>query len=242
MTANGTSGRTDLGPRLDLRRKTQQRARRKRAIIIGAALVVVAVLAWVALFSSALATREVTVTGTQLTTTDEIVQTARVPLGTPLTRIPADAIRQRLLALPEVADVVLHRNWPHELGIEVIERTMVYQRINAGSYQWVDASGKIFHTASEPVEGVVADTAGDEQRMLADVATVVSALPADVVAQTTQVTASTIDHIVIELADGRQIVWGNASLSDEKAALLPVLLAQPGTVFDVSAPGHPAIR
>ena len=78
--------------------------------------------------------------------------------------------------------------------------------------------------------------------MLADVATVVSALPADVVAQTTQVTASTIDHIVIELADGRQIVWGNASLSDEKAALLPVLLAQPGTVFDVSAPGHPAIR
>ena len=66
--------------------------------------------------------------------------------------------------------------------------------------------------------------------------------PADVVAQTTQVTASTIDHIVIELADGRQIVWGNASLSDEKAALLPVLLAQPGTVFDVSAPGHPAIR
>ena len=149
---------------------------------------------------------------------------------------------QRLLALPEVADVVLHRNWPHELGIEVIERTMVYQRINAGSYQWVDASGKIFHTAAEPVEGVVADTAGDEQRMLADVATVVSALPADVVAQTTQVTASTIDHIVIELADGRQIVWGNASLSDEKAALLPVLLAQPGTVFDVSAPGHPAIR
>lgn len=60
---------------------------------------------------------------------------------------------------------------------------------------------------------MVADTAGDEQRMLADVATVVSALPADVVAQTTQVTASTIDHIVIELADGRQIVWGNASLS-----------------------------
>ena len=37
MTANGTSGRTDLGPRLDLRRKTQQRARRKRAIIIGGA-------------------------------------------------------------------------------------------------------------------------------------------------------------------------------------------------------------
>jgi len=42
MTANGTSGRTYLGPRLDLRRKTQQRARRKRAIIIGAALVVLA--------------------------------------------------------------------------------------------------------------------------------------------------------------------------------------------------------
>ena len=127
MTANGTSGRTDLGPRLDLRRKTQQRARRKRAIIIGAALVVLAVLAWVALFSSALATREVTVTGTQLTTTDEIVQTARVPLGTPLTRIPADAIRQRLLALPEVADVKTGAT------VHLIDQAKIPARLGKGS-------------------------------------------------------------------------------------------------------------
>lgn len=242
MMAKPTGGRTDLGGRLDLRRKSQQRARRKRGIVAMVLLVVVAVLAWAGFFSSAFETREVTVSGTQLTTVDEIIQTAKVQLGTPLTRIPADSIRQRLLALPEVADVQLHRNWPHQLGIEVIERTMVYQRINGDSYQWVDANGKIFHTIGERVDGIVADTAGDEQRMLADVATTVAALPPDVIAQTGQVSASTIDHIVIELTDGRQIVWGSSAQSAEKAALLPVLLAQQGTVFDVSAPGHPAIR
>ena len=128
-------------------------------------------------------------------------------------------------ALPEVADVQLHRNWPHQLGIEVIERTMVYQRINGDSYQWVDANGKIFHTIGERVDGIVADTAGDEQRMLADVATTVAALPPDVIAQTGQVSASTIDHIVVLLVDGRSIVWGNADNSAEKTAVLPALLA-----------------
>ncbi|NLA30061.1 MAG: FtsQ-type POTRA domain-containing protein [Propionibacterium sp.] len=242
MTAKPSSGRTDLGAKLDLRNKTQRRIRRRRGAIVGAVLVVLAVVAWVVFASSALETREVAVTGTQLTTPEEIISTAKVPLGTPLTRIPADSIRQRLLALPEIEDVVLHRNWPHELGIEVIERTMVYQRINGDSYQWVDASGKIFHTATDPVEGILADTASDEQRMLADIAATVGALPADVVEQTSQISAATIDQIVIELADGRQIVWGNSGQAELKAALLPVLLAEPGTVFDVSSPGHPAIR
>lgn len=242
MTSNGQSGRADLGPKLDLRRKNRQRVRRKRGIIVILVAVLLALAGWLALFSPVLETREVSVTGTELTSVDEVTQAAQVPIGTPLTRLPSDAIRQRLLALPEVADVKLHRNWPHTLEIEIIERTMVYQRVNGDGYQWVDATGKIFHTSAEPAEGITATIDSDEQRMLADVATVVQALPADVAGQVTRVTAATLDHIVLDLADGRQIVWGNAEQSSQKAALLPVLLAQPGTVYDVSAPGHPAIR
>lgn len=235
-------GRTDLGPRLDLRRKTRRRTRLKRTAIGVLAVLLVGLLGWVVLFSSALETREVVVEGNQITTTEQVIEVAQVPLGIPLTRIPAAAIKQRILALPGVAEVKLHRNWPHRLGIEVIERTMVYQLVDAGGYQWVDAEGRVFYTRPDRVPGVVATTASDDQRILADVATVVAALPAEVAEQTEMVTAVTIDHIVISLADGRQIIWGNATKSAEKATVLGALLTQPGTIYDVSAPGYPAVR
>ncbi len=59
---------------------------------------------------------------------------------------------------------------------------------------------------------------------------------------TEQLSTASIDNIVVTPTDGRPIVWGNASQSAEKAALLPVLLAQPGNVYDISVPSHPAIR
>ena len=72
--------------------------------------------------------------------------------------------------------------------------------------------------------------------------TVVAALPPQVAEATERVEASTIDHIVVLLVDGRSIVWGNADNSAEKTAVLPALLAMSGTVLDVSVPSHPAIR
>lgn len=232
----------DLGPRLNLRRKTQLRSRLRRIVLLVAALAVIIGLVWVALFSTVLETREVEVTGTQIITAQQVIEVAQVPIGTPLTRIPAAAIKQRVLSLPAVAEVELHRNWPHTLGIEITERSLVYQRVDGDRYQWVDADGHIFHATAEPGPSVVAQVAGGDQRLLADVATVVAALPAEVIEQTERLEASSVDSIVVLLVDGRTIVWGNASQSAEKAALLPTLLAIEGTSYDVSVPSHPAVR
>lgn len=234
-------GRTELSAKLDVRRRTRRRHMLRRVAMVTGILVVVGLLAWLVGFSSVLETREVSVRGNELASVEQVIEVAQVPLGTPLARIPGDAIRQRVLALAPVAEVKLHREWPHRLGIEVVERTLVYQRLDGDRYQWVDASGRVFHLESERGRGVVAVTVRDDRRMLADVATVVGALPADVVEQTEQVEAPTIDHIVVQLADGRAIVWGSAEKSEQKAALLPILMAMPGNVFDVSVPSHPAV-
>lgn len=234
--------RPDLVAKLDLRRRTRRRVLLRRTAIAVGVLAVAAGLVWLVAFSSVLETREVAVRGNELTTPEQVVEAAQVPLGTPLVRIPGNAIRQRVLALAPVADVKLHREWPNLLVIEVIERTLVYQRLYNGSYQWVDATGRVFHVLDERSPGVVAVTDSDDHRILADLATVVSALPIEVVDQVERIDAPTIDSIVVLLTDGRSIVWGNADRSAEKAALLPTLLAMPGSVFDVSVPSHPAVR
>lgn len=232
----------DLGPRLDLRRKTQRRGRLRRLAILVALVGALLGIGWLLLFSSVLETRELTVTGTSVVTTEQVIEVAQVPMGTPLTRIPAAAIKQRVLSLPAVADVQLHRDWPNTLEIEVTERTLVYQRLQEANYQWVDAEGRIFHSTPEPGPAPVAIIETADQRLLADVATVVGALPADVITETERLEATSVDHITILLVDGRTIVWGSAAQSTEKAALLPTLLAMEGTVLDVSVPSHPAVR
>ncbi|NLH71033.1 MAG: FtsQ-type POTRA domain-containing protein [Brooklawnia sp.] len=232
----------DLSARLDLRRRARRRSRWRRVLVGVGVLAGIVAAVWLVGFSSVLETRDVSVQGNELTSSEQVLDAAKVPLGTPLARLPGAAIRQRVLALPAVADVALHRKWPNSLVIEVFERELVYQRLDSGSYQWVDADGRVFRILPERAPGVVAVTSSNEQRMLADVATVVAALPPQVAEATERVEASTIDHIVVLLVDGRSIVWGNADKSDEKSAVLLALLDMPGTVLDVSVPSHPAIK
>lgn len=236
------TGAADLTARLNLRNRNRRRSRLRRLAIAALALAVLVGLGWLVGFSRVLDVREIAVSGNELTTSEQILTAAQVGLGTPLARIPANEIRQRVLALPAIAAVKLHRNWPNTLLIEVTERQLVYQRLSEGQYHWVDVEGRIFHVLPERSPGVVAVVAGDDQRFLADVATVVAALPADVVELVGHLEATTLDHIVVLLVDGRSIVWGSAEKSTEKAALLASLLAMPGTVIDVSVPSHPAIK
>lgn len=231
----------DLSTRLDLRRRARRRTRLRRILLAALAAAAAGVLVWLVLFSSVLETRQVTVEGTEILTAEQVSQTAQVPIGTRMARLPGGAIKQRVLALPAVAEVKLHRQWPNELVIRVTERTMVYQRADETGYQWVDAEGRIFHAEAERRPGVVAVVSGNDQRMLADVATVVQAMPSQVAEATEHVEATSIDNIVVLLADGRSIVWGNAEKSAQKAEVLPALLDMPGTVFDVSVPSHPAV-
>lgn len=232
---------TDLSAKLDLRRKSRRRAQLKRAAIIAAVLALLAGIVWVIWFSPLLHVRSVEVVGNQVTTPEQVIEAAQVPLDTPLASINGAAIRERVLALPPVAAVDLTRNWPNTLVIEVTERQLAYQLADGPSFLWVDADGRIFHTSTARVPGVVAYTSSQEERLLRDVATMVLALPPEIAEQVSHVEASSIDHLVIQLGD-RIIIWGNAEKSAEKAALLPTMLAMTGQVIDVSVPSHPAIR
>jgi cell division protein FtsQ len=74
------------------------------------------------------------------------------------------------------------------------------------------------------------------------VATVAAALSAPVLAQLAEISAANPQAITLVLRDGRTVLWGTAVRSQQKAALLPALLGQPGTHFDVSNPELAIVR
>ena len=192
-------------------------------------------------FSDVLATEGVQVTGESTLTDDQVREVARVPLGDPLARIDLDAVRRRVESLPVVKSAEVSRQWPHDVLIEVEERTAVAVVEIAGSLRGLDAEGIVFGTFKKAPPGLPrvrtdSSTSGDALR---EAALVAAALPGDLAALVDHVEVFTVDQISLDLKDGRKVRWGSSAQSEEKAEVLEVLLRQDAQVYDVSVPGSP---
>ncbi|TRY18894.1 FtsQ-type POTRA domain-containing protein [Tessaracoccus rhinocerotis] len=225
-------------------RRRRQNRRKLFGIISGAGVLLVgALVVWLLFFSSVFAVTDVRVTGNQLLATEEVVQVAGVQTGLPLLTTDIDAVGSRVAGLVPVEGVTVERSFPGTIAIEVTERTLVYQRLDGAQYQWVDRHGVVFNTASTPEAGaLVAETATAEPRLLADVATVATFLPEELLPRVQLVTAAAVDQIEIGLTDGDVVVWGSAEQSELKAEVLTALLSVEAEVYDVSAPGYPTTK
>lgn len=234
----------DLDQALQVRERSRARRRHRRLLLAAAGLLAALVAAALVCFSPILVVRDVEVTGTSLTSADDVRAAASVPMGTPLARLDAGAITGRVEQLATVADVRLVRDWPHTVRIEVTERAAVYQFSQDGGWGQVDQTGAVYTTSTDRT-AVPAATLGDagDEGLRADVATAAGALPQDVRERLESVEASTMDSITFHLTDGPTVFWGSAEQSSEKAPVLEVLLAQSGdhTRYDVSAPSRPAV-
>jgi len=230
-------------PSFQVRRQQSRRRRVRRGLLAALIVLVAAGLVWLVGFSTVLGVNRVQVVGTCLVSADQVTAAAQVVSGTPLPRVNGNAIATRVkAAIPEVASVSVARHWPSTLIIRVTERVLVYQVLLGGDFQWVDATGTVFHTSPDAQPAPVATLDTTDQQLMSDVATVVTALSADLKPHVQSITAATQDSITLSLDDGRDIIWGSADQSDLKAQVIDPLLKFPGTVYDVSAPANPAVR
>ena len=224
----------------------RRRQRRIRWIVLGSGLLVLllaGIATWLVWFSSVFAATEVKVNGLSLLTEQQVTDAAAVELGGPLAAQDVDAIRGRVAALAPVAEVRVERHFPHTIEITVTERTLAYVWMDGNAARWVDANGVVFHEGGETAQGIVkANIAAPDQRLLKDVATVVSAVAPVLGDRITLLQASAVDRIEIQLSDGDTVVWGSAEQSQVKAQVLSVLLSQDASVYDVSAPHAPTTR
>lgn len=225
--------------------KLRRQRRRRMWRIAAAVLAVVLVLAgvWAVWFSSLLEIRDVEVRGTEHVPVERVVRAAEVPLGTPLPRLDAESIAERVGDLAPVESVRVERDLPHTVRVVITERTAVAWIERSGTPWAVDASGVAYRPLnSEPSHLPELDVDEEDRRVLSAVARVAADIAdgdADLLGQTDTIRAETRDSIELDLSQGRMVVWGSAEEAEAKLSVLGPLLQIRARSYDVSAPERP---
>lgn len=245
MTVTDREETVTIAGRDFTRRRWARRLRRLRPFLyVALVLAVVGGAVWLVFYSSVVTVREVSVDGNQTVSSVRVRAVARTPMGRQLARVDLGAIRARVETIPAVRSVSVSRSWPHTVAISVTERTPVAVVDRGAGLQAVDEDGVLFGSYSRrPAELPLVVTAPDvKSEALAEAARVVTSLRADIAADVDRVEVETVDRIRLHLVGGRTVMWGSAEHSDEKAAVLAVLLGQDAREIDVSVPGRPTTR
>ena len=209
-------------------------------ILLGAGVAVLAAALWAVVWSPLLGVRQITVRGSMhYLTRAEVEQVAEVPHGRSLVRLDTGVIDHRVEGLPEIATVNVAADYPSTVVITVTERVAVGYVTSGSDVHLVDRTGRQFHTVTSAPRGLPRLQVADGPRAQASAAaaaTAASALPASVLSLLATVQADDPAGISLVLRDNRIVRWGGPDRSADKARVLSVLLARPGTVFDVSDP------
>ncbi len=215
-----------------------------RTLILSAGLLVLvgALLTWLVAFSSILGVQTVDVRGAGAGTVEQIRAAARITAGTPLLRIDTGAVSRRVEQVSEVASATVRTSYPSTIVITVTERVAIGYLQAGGRYLLVDKTGDQFR--STPVRPVALPLFVIPAGPLAvatgrAVATVAASLAPPLLAHVASIQAFDPGAITLLLTDQRVVRWGSAARSSDKARILPALLTQPGTRYDVSNPELP---
>ncbi|MCP3765949.1 cell division protein FtsQ/DivIB [Streptomyces sp. MAR25Y5] len=239
-------------------RRRFRRRHLRLIVILAVALVFLGSGAFWLLYGSDLARVErVSVSGTRVLTPGEVRGVADVPVGDQLIAVDTDAIASRLREeLPRIDTVDVVRSWPHEIELNITERTPVLVVEKDGEFTEIDREGIRYATVSRAPKSVPrlelntrrsGATAASLRRfgeggLVREAVRVAREVP-DAVARTTRsVKVRSYDDISLELADGRTVAWGSGENGTTKGRALSALLkaAPEARHFDVSVPTAPA--
>jgi len=213
------------------------------AVVLLVALLVGGI--WLVFFSSYLAVSGVEVDGVAQLAPADVERAAAVPDGQPLARVDLDRVRTRVQSLAAVKSADVTRQWPDQVLITVVERQPVAVVEIGGQLRGMDADGVVFRSYSKAPAGLprVQTSASTGTEALREGALVVGSLPRDLASRVDHVDVQTVDEISLELRDGREVEWGSAERSEQKAEVLADLLtAVDAKHYDVSVPGQPTSR
>ena len=237
----------DASAQIRTRHRVQLRRRLIRTFVPLVCLALIAAAVWALWFSDWFVAASIEVSGAVRVTREEIVTAAEIEFGTPLMRLDVEAIASRVSQIPVVAAATVDWELSGVVRIAVTERVAVYNIPSAGEYLLVDATGTGYLRLDEPesylpVVIVAHDESSQSQRLMADAAVIVMALPESVRSKMELMTASTPDTFSIRLENNATVFWGGAEQSELKAEVVDGLLKVKATYYDVSSPGHPATR
>lgn len=195
-------------------------------------------------FTPVMSARSVVVSGTGTVTREEVLDTAKVQLGTPLLQINTSQVAERVATIRRVASARVQRQYPSALRITIVERVPVVVKDFSDGPHLYDRDGVDFATAPPPsaVPAIDVDNPGPTDPATKAALAVLTALRPDVVAQVGRIAAPSVASITLTLTDGRTVIWGTTDRTQEKAEKLAALLTQPGRTYDLSSPDLPTVK
>jgi cell division protein FtsQ len=215
----------------------------RRVLVLALVLAILAAAGWLVGFSSILAVTQVRVTNVHRISPDRVREVAAVPLGVPLARQDVAAIDRRVSAIPQISSATVRREWPNSIKITVVERKPLLGILQPDGYAIVDRSGVVFETQPILPRGVLrTDIDPDRVELLAEVATIVLAMPASLKKKVARIGATSPSAVNVILTNGVRVNWGTAADSVLKAQLVVTLLKRHPSMIDVSSPHNPAVR
>lgn len=205
-------------------------------LVVGAGLILY--------FTPLMSARRIEVIGTQVVTGQEVLDIARVQIGTPLLQIDTDQIADRVAAIRRVASTRVQRDYPSTLQISIVERIALVVKDFADGTHLFDRDGVDFATAPPPaaLPYLDVDDPGPSDPATKAALQVLTSLEPQVADQVGRIAAPSVSSITLTLADGRVVIWGTTERTAEKAEKLAGLLTRPGQTYDVSSPDLPTIK
>lgn len=236
--------------RNEVRRFTARQRRRRIVLWVSLGAVALMLLGTVGVaYSPLFAVERVRVVGAEALNPAVIEEALADQRGTPLALVNESEIKAALVAFPLVESYTLEARPPRELVVRIVERTPVGVIESDAGFTLVDAAGVALSTTEDRPEGValVEVAGGIDGDAFAAVGAVVRALPAEVRAQVTEISATTPNDVAFTLADsGAEVIWGSADDSAKKALVLDSAMTAlpPGevSVYDVSSPNALVVR
>ncbi len=195
-------------------------------------------------FTPVMSARSLVITGIGALTREEVVDAAKVQLGTPLLQINTDQVADRVAGIRRVASARVQREYPSTLRITIVERIPIVVKDYPDGPHLFDKDGVDFATAPPPpgLPYIDVDKPGPSDPPTRAALEVMTALRPEVVGQVSRVAAPSVASVTLTLTDGRTVVWGTTDRTEEKAEKLAALLTQPGKVYDVSSPDLPTVK
>ena len=242
-------------------RRARRRSSWRTRFFALAGVAVIAAVAWVLLGNRVFVVRSVSVTGTRLVSTAQVMAAADVPPGTPLSSVDAGAVTRRVEGIRQVASATVRVDWPDHLAITVKERVPVMAvRMAHGGYDLVDPSGVVVLLATAKPAGLpLLSTSLTGAALRADpgvdaVSAVLTELAPSIKRTVTNVSVAELpggsdggsmassQQVTLTVAGGKTIVWGDPSNAAAKNRELEILLRSGVSYLNVSAPGTVVTR
>jgi cell division protein FtsQ len=198
-------------------------------------ILVIAIFVWWSLYLSKwFIAQEISVTGNERLTIEQISTLAEVPIGNSLMSIDTAAMASQLMSMPEIEVATVERGWPHTILIKVTERTPIAVAATASGFNLIDSQGHNAGVVAAPPAGLLIISAQPDSNAMLGAIKTLAAIPAQW--QLIGLSAATQDSIVATLGSGAVITFGSSERAADKVEVAQALMEKGYSVINVSAP------